>query len=256
MTAASPPASEPLAVNPPPPVQDTRGRTLALYLAGGIGLFVLTGLAAARLVGADVTLLASLAAYLINFACFAGAAYLLGVYRQGLTWQEFGLRPFAPRWLGAALLGALILLPVRACAALVAQVTLGGGLEQLETRMDLIVPQGDVGLNLLVTLLGAGLLAPMAEELYFRGLLHRWFWARLPGRPWLRVVLSAAIFALGHFDSAGVVASSFFLGVLCALVYERTRSLWLSIAVHAANNSLAVLLVYASLSVLENVPAS
>jgi membrane protease YdiL (CAAX protease family) len=43
--------------------------------------------------------------------------------------------------------------------------------------------------------------------------------------------------------------------VLCALVYERSRSLWLSIAVHAANNSLAVLLVYASLSFLENAPA-
>jgi membrane protease YdiL (CAAX protease family) len=206
------------------------------------------------MVGTATSLLTSLVAYLLNFACFAGAAYFLGVWRQALSWEEFGLRPFPPRWLGAALLAAVALLPVRACAAVVAQVTLGGGLDNLEPRMDLIVPQGDVGLNLLMTLLGAGLLAPLAEELYFRGLLHRWFWARFVHRPWLRVALSALVFAVGHFDSPGVVASSFFLGVLCALVYERTRSLWLSIAVHAVNNSLAVLLVYAALAVQPSLP--
>lgn len=240
----------------PPPAQDTRLRTLALYLVGGVGVFVVTGVLVAGLVGEDTSILASLAAYLLNFASFAGAAYLLGVYRQGLSWREFGLRPFAPAWLGAALLGALAVLPLRACAALAAQMTLGGGLDQLEPRLDLIVPEGAPGLNLVVTLLGAGLLAPMAEELYFRGLLHRWFWARLPQRPWLRVALSAAIFGIGHFDSIGVAASSFFLGALCAVVYERSRSLWLAIAVHAANNSLAVLLVYASVLLLENGPVS
>ena len=44
------------------------------------------------------------------------------------------------------------------------------------------------------------------------------------------------------------MASTFFLGVLCALAYERSRSLWLSIAIHAVNNSLAVLLLYAALA--------
>lgn len=249
------PAADPLAPVPaPPPVQDTRWRELGLYLLAGFGVFVVAGVVVAQLVGTATTILASLVIYLLNFACFAGAAYLLGVYRQRLTWTEFGLRPFPVRWLGVALLAAVALLPVRACAALAMQVTLGGGLDQLEPRMDLIVPQGDVGLNLFVTLLGAGLLAPLAEELYFRGLIHRWFWARFPGRPWLRVALSAGIFALGHFDSAGVVASSFFLGMLCALVYERTRSLWLAVAVHAVNNSLAVLLVYAALAVQGSLP--
>ena len=238
----------------PPPVQDTRGRTLLLYLVGGFGLFLLSGVVVARLIGADTSILASLVVYLLNFACFAGAAYFLGVRPQGLTWADFGLRPFSLRWLGLALLAAVALLPLRACVAVAAQVTLGGGLDQLEPRMDLIVPRGDLGLNLLVTVLGAGLLAPMAEELYFRGLLHRWFWARFTDRPWLRVALSAALFGLGHFDSPGVVASSFFLGVLCALVYERTRSLWLSIAVHAVNNTLAVLLVYAALLIEPNLP--
>ncbi len=245
----------PPAVAAPPPVQDTRWRELLLYLLGGFGLFAVSGLLVANLIGADTSLLASLAVYLLNIMCFAGAAYFLGVRRQGLTWAEFGLRPFPLRWLGLGLLAAVGVLPLRACAALVAQVTLGGGLDQLQPRMDLIMPAGDLGLNLVLTVLGAGVLAPMAEELYFRGLLHRWFWARFPAQPWLRITLSAALFGLGHFDSVGVVASSFFLGALCAWVYERTRSLWLSIAVHAVNNSLAVLLVYAALALQDNLPA-
>lgn len=240
---------------PAPLVQDTRWRELALYLAGGLGLFVVLGLVLGPRLGPTNSLLVSLVLYLINFACFAGVTYVLGVRRQGLTWAEFGLRPFAPRWLSVALLAAVALLPVRACAALAAQMLVGGGLPNLQGRMDIIVPPGDPGLNLVATLAGAGLLAPLAEELYFRGLLHRWFWARFPSQPWLRVALSAGLFGLGHFDSAGVAASSFFLGALCALVYERTRSLWPSIAVHAVNNSLAVLLVYASLALQGRAPA-
>ena len=230
----------------PPPEQDTRWRVLLLYLLGGFGGFVVGGLLLGPLAGSATTIFASLAAYLFNFICFAGAAYFLGVRRQNLTWPEFGLRPFPLAWLGVALGAAVAVLPLRAAAALVAQVALGGGLDQLEARMALIAPDGHLGLNLVITLLGAGLVAPLAEELYFRGLIHRWFWARFPDWVWLRVGASSAIFALGHFDSVGLVASNFILGLLCAWVYERTRSLWLSIAVHAFNNSLAVLLVYAA----------
>ena len=240
---------------PAPPVQDTRWLVLLLYLLGGFGVFLVGGQLVGRLAGSATTILASIAAYLFNFLCFAGAAYFLGVRRQDLTWAEFGLRPFPMHWLGVALGAALALLPLRALAALVAQVALGGGLEQLEGRMALIAPDGNLGFNLVVTVLGAGLLAPLAEELYFRGLIHRWFWARFPSQVWLRLGASSAIFSLGHFDSVAVVASSFFLGLLCAWVYERTRSLWLAIAVHAVNNSLAVLLVYAALALQDNLPA-
>lgn len=249
MSDWAPPLTEPApAALPAPPVQDTRWRTLLLYLLAGFGLFILAGLVVTRLTGSTPTntILASLVAYLVNFLCFAGAAYFLGLRLQNLTWADFGLRSFPWRSLAVWLVAAVLILPLRAVAALVAQVFLGGGLEALDARMDLIVPQGGLlGLNLVLTVLGAGILAPMAEELYFRGLIHRWFWARLPGSPALRVVLSSVIFALGHYDSVGVVASTFFLGLLCALAYERTRSLWVTIIIHAVNNTLAVLLLYA-----------
>jgi membrane protease YdiL (CAAX protease family) len=81
-----------------------------------------------------------------------------------------------------------------------------------------------LAVNFLVTLLGAGLLAPVAEELFFRGLIHRWFRARFG--LWPAVVISSAIFAAGHADSIGVVASTFVLGMLLAAVYDRSLATW------------------------------
>jgi membrane protease YdiL (CAAX protease family) len=228
-------------------VLSTAWRELLLYLLGGFGTFLVGSLLLSRFIG-HITILASLALYLLNFMCFAGAAYFLGVRRQNLTWAEFGLRPFGWQWLALALGLALAILPLRAAAAFVVQMLLGGGLDQMKSRMEIVAPAGSLGINMVLTLIGAGLLAPVAEELYFRGLLHRWCWARFPNRTWLRVLLSSTFFALGHIDSLGVVASTFFLGVLCALAYERSRSLWLSIAIHIVNNSLAVVLLYAALA--------
>ncbi len=41
------------------------------------------------------------------------------------------------------------------------------------------------------------------------------------------------------------------LGFANALLYEKTRSIWVPIAVHALNNTIAVLLLYASMLMVE-----
>jgi membrane protease YdiL (CAAX protease family) len=239
-------ASEGAARGGPPEAWPAAWGDLLLYVIVGFGLFVVASVVLGSLFP-QPTMALSLVVYGLNFLCFAGAVYWLGVRRPGRTWAEFGLRPFPRQWLWAALVLAAAFIPIRAAAALLTQWLLGDGLSQLQGRMEIVAPGGPVLLNLLLTVAGAGLLVPFAEELYFRGLIHRWFWARYPGRLWLRVGASSLLFALGHFDNPGVAASSFFLGALCALVFERTGSLWLPAAVHAANNSLAVSLVYLAL---------
>lgn len=222
-----------------------------MYLLAGFGLFlaISAGLGA---IFHSAGIYTSFALYLANFATFAGAAYYFGVRRPRRTWADFGLRPFDPRWLVAALLLAAAVLPVRAGAALLAEALAGGSLSDLQSRMDIIAPGGSLGLNFLVTLLGVGVLAPIAEELYFRGLLHRWFRSRFSF--WPAVLLSSGIFALGHFDSLAVVASTFILGIILAVTFERGRSLWLPILIHMINNSLAVVLLYTVLLVQPHLP--
>ena len=254
MTAAEP---APLPLPPPAPVapvpavpaawQRESWWALLAYLAGGFGLFLVVSLLIQLAFRQQFNILTSAALYGANFLCFAGAAAVLGVRRRHLSWAEFGLRPFHLAWLVLALALALAVLPARGLAALLVERLAGANFSDMQLRMDLIAPSGgSLALNFIVTFVGAGLMAPVAEELFFRGLIHRWFSARFGF--WLAVILSSAIFAAGHADSLGVVASSFVLGLVLAGVYDRSRSLWLSIAVHATNNCLAVILLYVALA--------
>lgn len=81
----------------------------------------------------------------------------------------------------------------------------------------------------------ASVLAPLAEELLFRGIVYRWVAERagvIAG-----VAVSAISFALAHFDPALInIGHLALIGAVMAVIYARTRSLWCPIAAHAAYN--------------------
>jgi len=84
----------------------------------------------------------------------------------------------------------------------------------------------------------AVVMAPFAEEIFFRGFLYKGFetsWG------WVRgAAVSGAVFSLAHLQVT-LFAPLFVLGFGLAWVYRRTGSLWTSIALHATFNGLAVL---------------
>lgn len=95
---------------------------------------------------------------------------------------------------------------------------------------------GEAGLwGLAFTITSACLLAPLAEELLYRGVLFRAFWNRLAVFP--AALLSAAIFAVLHFYNGYGLASVAIFGLSCALLYAATGSLSSSIALHILYNS-------------------
>jgi len=81
------------------------------------------------------------------------------------------------------------------------------------------------------------LLAPLGEELVFRGLLLNRISYKL-GRAY-GIGLSSLLFAIFHFDVIG----SFMTGVVLSLLYLWTKNLLYPILLHAANNTLAILLM-------------
>ena len=83
-------------------------------------------------------------------------------------------------------------------------------------------------------------LAPVAEELFFRGFFYGSLRGQL-GAPGAAIA-SSAVFALVHFTSAQTLSLLPLLGVLGLLfcfLYERTGSLYPCIALHALNNAVA-----------------
>ena len=186
----------------------------------------------------------TLVVYALNLAFFAGGAYLVAVRPGKLSWAELGIAPPRWRWWWLLLAAGLtiVLLPVRGIIGVIVQQLLGGGLEAMQSRVDLLLGTELSWPRFFLTLVGAGLLAPAAEELFFRGFLYTALRQRLGIAA--AAAISSLIFAVGHIDALGVVAASFIMGLALALAYEYTRSLWTAIAIHAFNNTLAVFLTY------------
>ncbi len=90
--------------------------------------------------------------------------------------------------------------------------------------------------------------APMCEETFFRGFLFgtlRRVRLAVGGRdlgPWLAAVVVGVLFGLAHTGSANpeYLVPLGFLGFLLCLVRWRTRSLYPGMALHSANNSVAL----------------
>jgi membrane protease YdiL (CAAX protease family) len=92
--------------------------------------------------------------------------------------------------------------------------------------------------ELLKSLVVLAVLAPLVEELIFRGLLYGWIagrWGTLAA--WL---VSSLAFAAAHFEPAHIVLV-LPLGILFGWLRRRTDSLLPSLASHMVNNGFAVI---------------
>lgn len=87
--------------------------------------------------------------------------------------------------------------------------------------------------------------APLLEETLFRGVLYATLRLRLGPAP--ATLASAALFALAHGYGVVGFASVLGSGILWAVAYERTRSLWPGMLAHAASNVQATAIVLATL---------
>lgn len=102
-------------------------------------------------------------------------------------------------------------------------------------------------------ILSAVLVAPLAEELFFRGMLYPALRQRIG--VWGGIVISAAAFAAAHLLTEGTLGGGALvfvlilpLGVLLAWLYERRGTLAVPVAVHMTFNLVTMLLMLAASS--------
>ena len=96
-------------------------------------------------------------------------------------------------------------------------------------RTSLPTKQADI---LLFFLIG-GIVAPLAEEVFFRGVLYGFF------RRWgvvVALVLSTLVFILAHPTGHGLPVTQMVGGLLFAIAYEIEGSLLVPITIHALGN--------------------
>ncbi len=159
-----------------------------------------------------------------------GLAAGLSIWRYQLSWEDLGLRPFDPHlwWLpvtaAAAALTALILYST---------VLISLGAQEAAPQQKDLEPLFQSRAILPLTGVAVLLMAPLAEEIFFRGFM---FAGLL--RPFgLNVAMAASGLVFGVFhitgpDTLGVIVPFSLIGMLFAWLYYRTGSLWPNIVAH------------------------
>jgi membrane protease YdiL (CAAX protease family) len=186
----------------------------------------------------------NLATTLAFYGALLAVVLFFASRRGGPLWRQLGLRR-PPFWV-------FPLMPVLAVALQFLTGLISEALSPLLHGMT--NPQGcsisqGFGQDAYLGVIAIVVIAPIVEELTFRGFIFGGLRGRL-GTTWA-VVVSSVIFALAHTLSVGgsillLGPSLFVAGVALALVYERTRSIYPGMALHASFNLVAVVLIFMS----------
>jgi membrane protease YdiL (CAAX protease family) len=206
-------------------------------LIAGFCFMVIQGLLATLLASAGLALpVAVTTSYIAAGALVTGSALLI-LHRRRIPslWRSLGLGGRGS--IKAVVVGAATGVALGALgAAYLAIVNQVEPMRRLKESMpNLLATSHGQSYWVLVVLVVA--LAPLVEELIFRGLIFQGLERLL--RPWQAVALAAALFALVHPPIS--VIPTFLLGLAACLLMRRTRLLAAPIAAHAVYNGLIIL---------------
>ncbi len=115
-----------------------------------------------------------------------------------------------------------------------------------------VLGQGDSWLGFGLEFLGVAVLVPMVEEFAFRGVIFSTLEKHGTG---FAIAGSSLIFGLAHMSPSSVIFATI-AGLGMALVYAKTRNLWVTVAIHALNNGIATFESYLGLLNLGEVKES
>ncbi|AWE07122.1 CPBP family intramembrane metalloprotease [Lysinibacillus sp. 2017] len=166
---------------------------------------------------------------------------LLGVYfialrPKALSWGEVGIKRFMWRDWKTIIIYSVILL-IGAVIIVVLTSFIGNTWENSKTES---LQRNVSFFTVFIAFVSAAIISPIYEEIFYRGFLYRWLRTRmgLIGA----ILLSSMIFTIVHIPTYNVMPVNFFSGIIFALAYERTNSIWPSVLIHGITNGLMVLL--------------
>lgn len=207
---------------------------ILLYLTFGGLLFLMPG-ADVFLVNLHPSLI-FLTTYLIQFVVLFFPLWVFVIGKYTATLKDFGLvKVDKKKMLKTVGLSYLIYLGV---SLLIQAILLALNVELpgYATQESYLPFFGTDALGIIVALIVVGFIAPFIEEILFRGFIFRVFIKTWPY--WMGNILSAGLFALIHLQFQTFIPL-FILGLLLNYTYQKTGSIWTSIAFHSMNNLLA-----------------
>jgi membrane protease YdiL (CAAX protease family) len=221
-----------------------RGRQVAVLILGGLAV-----LAVASIVAYLTTRLGGLtpadgAGFLAVMALIPMSAILLWAYGWTLAVAEapeplLGLGRLSHRRAAVGVGGGIA---VAGLSWLIVTLTSRWLGMPFNVFLEILGETAEVTVPLVVVLLLMGsVLAPLWEEIVFRGVLYTW--ARRHLGIGLSAVIVACLHALMHVDPA-VLPALVAIFFVFALIYEWSGNIWVPILAHATNNTLSFIWVF------------
>ena len=216
-----------------------------LRLAAGVSFCLVVGMAAAMLLGHWGPGMDKTTKDFVTFVCgglsFQGAALVLVHFflrEYGLGWREgFGLSLANwPRLVMLAVLAILVALPAALALGKLTELVLrlAGQTPELQVAVKILqgkLPAGQIAVYGIV----AVVLAPLAEEVLFRGILYPTL--KRSGHPRAALWITSLLFASIHMNLLAFVPLTF-LALTLAWLYERTGNLLAPILTHVLFNGI------------------
>lgn len=206
------------------------GLAIAVWIMLLAGLVIITSDGASTM---DQLVIYSVGATGVFVATFISTLAI--VRRRGHSMADLGFRAPSFLWIIVAMMLGIVFVPIRIKLA-----------DYIDSIVD--IPQDDAQviesfdpLALIIigllSLLMIVVLAPVVEELVFRGVLYGWMRIRIGIFP--AIVLNGFLFGLAHLDPMMVFVNTI-LGWVLAAGYELSKSLWVAMIIHLINNTLVV----------------
>lgn len=181
-------------------------------------------------------------AYLIQVLTTIGLVYLFAVVLSRGSWSDLGVRRSGWRnFLQYGVLGGVLLI--------VLITLLGVVIQHFQPELppqhyeEILRTAGNLAVGLMIIFAGA-VLAPLSEELFYRGMIYPVFRGKL-GPVW-GAVLTGLVFGAVHGDAWRAVPLAIGGAILCYF-YEKSGSILVPALAHGIWNGLMSLVVYMSL---------
>ncbi|MBI5388662.1 MAG: CPBP family intramembrane metalloprotease [Verrucomicrobia bacterium] len=215
-----------------------------LLLVGGIFLCLVAGMTAVSGLGRLLPGLAKadreFAAFAVGAVMFQGAALVLVHFflrEHGVGWREgFGLSWAGPgRTLALAALAVLVVVPLASLIGsasdwVLTRLKITSGLQVAVKMLQNRPPPGQLAFFAATAIL----LAPVAEEVLFRGILYPTL--KQSGHPRLALWVTSMLFASTHVNLLAFVSLTF-LALVLTWLYEKTDNLLTPIFAHVLFNA-------------------
>lgn len=174
---------------------------------------------------------------IVALATVGGLIFIIWLYRRQLKRANDCFFNSKPHWrwsnLGLALCGFAMIIAVQFLFIRLS----GGGVSQNQAELNKYTAQSSI-FKILI-----GLVAPIYEELIFRGMFFNIFFTKeKPANKWLGIVVCGLVFGLAHDPTfTKYIIVYWALGCILSWVYLQTKDLRYSMIAHMLNNLIGLL---------------